>query len=358
MKTTLLTFLALIPTILFSQITLTSADFATANDTVRISKATDNSIDFSTTGANYTWDFSYLTFDSQLRRDYAPATGLPILINFVFGPMASNNYKATYFLPSTDLPIDQLGTFLPITISDVVQYSKKTNDSITSIGLSLQINGNGIPVKSDTIETRYAFPLNYGDNHYSRGYTRLDMNPIYDAIWIQYRQRYTEVDGWGSVSTPYGTFDALRLKHTITETDSLRISFNGNPFWLPIPVPESHIYEWITNGEKDAIMRIVTTLAGGNETVTSIEYKDFNLTASLNELELAFEIYPNPAGDFITISNVSKDDSYYIVDAQGKIVQNGSVNGKIDITSLSNGTFEIVVESNHQIGSKSFIKQD
>lgn len=358
MKTTLLTFLALIPTILFSQITLTSADFATANDTVRISKATDNSIDFSTTGANYTWDFSYLTFDSQLRRDYAPATGLPILINFVFGPMASNNYKATYFLPSTDLPIDQLGTFLPITISDVVQYSKKTNDSITSIGLSLQINGNGIPVKSDTIETRYAFPLNYGDNHYSRGYTRLDMNPIYDAIWIQYRQRYTEVDGWGSVSTPYGTFDALRLKHTITETDSLRISSNGNPFWLPIPVPESHIYEWITNGEKDAIMRIVTTLAGGNETVTSIEYKDFNLTASLNELELAFEIYPNPAGDFITISNVSKDDSYYIVDAQGKIVQNGSVNGKIDITSLSNGTFEIVVESNHQIGSKSFIKQD
>ncbi len=358
MKTTLLTFLALIPTILFSQITLTSADFATANDTVRISKATDNSIDFSTTGANYTWDFSYLTFDSQLRRDYAPATGLPILINFVFGPMASNNYKATYFLPLTDLPIDQLGTFLPITISDVVQYSKKTNDSITSIGLSLQINGNGIPVKSDTIETRYAFPLNYGDNHYSRGYTRLDMNPIYDAIWIQYRQRYTEVDGWGSVSTPYGTFDALRLKHTITETDSLRISSNGNPFWFPIPVPESHIYEWITNGEKDAIMRIVTTLAGGNETVTSIEYKDFNLTASLNELDLAFEIYPNPAGDFITISNVSKDDSYYIVDAQGKIVQNGSVNGKIDITSLSNGTFEIVVESNHQIGSKSFIKQD
>lgn len=358
MKTTLLTFLILIPTILFSQITLTSADFAAADDTVRISKATDNSIDYSTTGANSTWDFSYLTFDSQFRRDYAPATGLPLLINFVFGPLASNNYRATYFLPATDLPIDQLGAILPITISDMVQYSKKTNDSITSIGLSMNINGNGIPVKSDTIETRYAFPLNYGDDHYSRGYTRLDMNPIYDAIWVQYRQRYTEVDGWGSVSTPYGTFDALRIKHTITETDSLRISFNGNPFWVPIPVPESHIYEWITNGEQDAIIRIVTSLAGGNETVTSIEYKDFNLTAGVHELGLSFDIYPNPTTDFITVSNLTKNDSYFIVDAQGKVVQNGSATGKIDVTALSTGIYELVVESNNQIGKKSFIKQD
>lgn len=358
MKTTLLTFLALIPTILFSQITLTSADFASADDTVRISKATDNSIDYITTGANSAWDFSYLTFDSQFRRDYAPAVGLPLLINIIFGPLASTNYKATYFIPSTDLPIDQVGAILPITISDLVQYSKKTNDSITSIGLSMNINGNGIPVKSDTIETRYTFPMVYGDNHYSRGYTKLDMNPIYDAIWIQYRQRYTEVDGWGSVTTPYGTFDALRLKHTITETDSIRMVVFGNQIWLPIPVPESHIYEWITNSEKDAIMRIVTTLAGGNETVTSIEYKDFNLTAGINELELAFDIYPNPTTNFINVSNLLKNDSYYIVDAQGKVVQNGSINGKIDITALSNGIFEFVVESNHQIGKKSFIKQD
>ena len=168
MKTTLL-FLTFLPTALFSQITLTSADFATSGDTVRISKATDNSIDFASTGPNQTWDYSYLTFDSQLRRDYQGTTGLPLLINFVFGPMASNNYRATYFLPSTDLPIDQAGAFLPVTISDMMQYSKLTSDSITSVGLSLKVNGNGIPVKSDTIETRYAFPLNYNDVHYSRG---------------------------------------------------------------------------------------------------------------------------------------------------------------------------------------------
>lgn len=354
----LLLLILLVPTLLIAQIEVTSADFATADDTVRYSQATDNSIDFTTTGANQTWDFSSLVRNSQVRRDYAPATGLPFIINIVYGPMASANYKATYFLPSTDLPIDQLGNFLPVTISDLVQYSKKTNDSITLIGLSASINGTGLPIKSDTIETRYKFPLNFGDIHYSRGYTKLDMNPIYDAVWLQYRQRNTEVDGWGSVTTPYGTFDALRVKHTITERDSLRFEIFGNQTWIPIPVPQSNIYEWITNGEKDAVLRIVTSLVGGNETVTSIEYRDFNLTAGINELELAFDVYPNPTTEFINISNNVQNSTYSIVDINGKVVLNGIIHGKIDVSSLSQGVYELVITSNNQIGKKSFIKQD
>src|SRR5690606_28081095 len=130
----------------------------------------------------------------------------------------------------------------------------------------------------------------------------------------------TEVDGWGSVTTPYGTFDVLRVKHTITERDSLRFEIFGNQTWIPIPVPQSNIYEWITNGEKDAILRIVTSLVGGNETVTSIEYRDFNLTAGINELELAFDVYPNPTTDFINVSNNIENSTYSIVDINGKVV--------------------------------------
>lgn len=350
--------LAFLPAAVFSQITVTDVDFASAGDTVRMSKATDNSIDISTTGANQVWDYSYLTFDSQLRREYSSATGLPFLINIVFGPMASNNYKASYYLPSTELPIDQLGNFLPVTISDLVQYTKKTGDSITSIGYSLSINGNGIPIKSDTIETRYKFPINYGDINYSRGYSKLDMNPIYDAVWLQYRQRMTEVDGWGSITTPFGTFDALRIKHTINEKDSLRINVAGNPFWIPLNLPQSSIYEWIANGEKDAVLRIVTSQIGGNETVTSIEYRDNNLTANTEELEIAFDVYPNPTSQSISVSNYTENSLYYIVDVKGNIVAEGKLNGIINVASLSIGKYELVVKSGDLIGRKSFIKKD
>lgn len=357
MKLTLL-LLAFLPTLVFSQITLTDVDFADAGDTVRMSKATDNSIDITTTGPNQTWDYSYLTFDSQTRRDFAETSNLPFLINMVFGQLAQNQYRASYYLPATDLPINQIGNFLPVTISDLVQYSKKTSDSITSIGLSLSLNGTAFPVRSDTIETRYAFPLNYGDVHYSRGYAKLDMNPIYDAIWIQYRQRLSEVDGWGSISTPYGTYDALRIKHTITETDSLRFVILGNQTWIPIPVPKSYIYEWFTNGEKDALLRISTTETGGNETVTSIEYRDFNLTNSLDELTIDFDIYPNPAGQVITVNNFPYNSQYYVVDINGSIVLEGNLTDKINIAPLANGNYELVVKTDQQIGKKPFIKQD
>lgn len=357
MKTALLLFAGL-PTFLFSQITITSADFANAGDTVIMSKATDNSIDYSTTGANYSWDFSYLNFDNQFRRDFFPATNLPLLINFVFGTAAPTNYRATYFLPSTELPIDQASAFLPVTISNLDQYTRKTTDSITSIGYSMKINGNGVPVKSDTIETRYAFPLNYGDMHSSRGYTKLDMNPIYNAVWIQHRHRLTEVDGWGEISTPYGSFDVLRVKHTITETDSIRIDFMGNETWIPIPVPESHIYEWIANGEQDAIMRIVTNLIGGNETVTSIEYKDYNLTASLESNSLDYEIYPNPVREELHVKTGGSNERYLIIDTKGSVVQSGTLTGSINVSQLPNGIFELVIVSNHQTGKKTFLKQD
>lgn len=357
MKLRLLLF-AFLPVMVFSQITLTDVDFADAGDTVRMSKATDNSIDIITTGANQTWDYSYLTFDSQLRRDFEETSNLPFLINAVFGQLAQNQYRATYYLPATDLPINQVGSFLPITIADLVQYSRKTADSITSIGLSLSINGTALPVRSDTIETRYAFPLNYGDVHYSRGYSKIDMNPIYDAIWIQYRQRLSEVDGWGSITTPFGTYDALRIKHTITETDSLRIDLLGNQTWIPIPVPKSYIYEWFTNGEKDALLRISTSETGGNETVTSIEYRDFNLTNSIDELAIDFEIYPNPANQVISVNNFPFNSQYYVVDNNGSIVLEGDLIDKINIAHLASGSYELVIKADKQIGKKSFIKQD
>ena len=354
----LLLLLLFCPAFLFSQISLTSADFASSGDTVFMSRATDNTIDLLTTGANQNWDYSNLTPNSQAARVYKGMSGVSILVNFVFGAFAPTKYKASYYLPSTDLPVNQIGALLPVQISDLVQYSRKTTDSITLVGLSLAIDGNEVPIKSDTIETRYKYPLNYGDVHSSRGYTKLDMNPFYDAIWIQYRQRQTEVDGWGSITTPYGTFDALRIKHTINEKDSLRFVLFGSPTWIPLPIPKSYIYEWITNGEKAPVLKVVTTLIGGNETVTSIEYKDNNgiLEVASNQIEI--ELYPNPVVDLISVKADFLNAFYSIIDAKGAIVASGKMGESINVSTLRSGHYELIVVSDNLSVRKRFIKQD
>ena len=344
----LITALLLLPQILFSQITVTAADFANAGDTVRMSKTTDPAIDFATTGPNSNWDFSTLTAQSQSLIEFYDMSNVSTFVNFIFGGFAPPKYQGSYYLPSTDIPLAQMSSFLPVSIDNVYQFTRKTADSITSIGFALSIDSNEVPFKSDTIETRYAFPLNYGNTHSSMGYTNLDMNPIFDAIWRQHRQRYTEVDGWGSVITPYGTFDAIRIKHSITEIDSLRINFGGSPFWINLPIPDSYIYEWWTNGEDEAVMRIETSLIAGNEVVNNIEYRDnyLGLDASLEETsQLNVSVYPNPVTENLTIGSINGSFTSTIIDLNGQVVSTCVDQSILDLSELETGEYILWINS-------------
>jgi hypothetical protein len=345
MKILLLTTFFFLGFFLNAQITITSADFGDSGDTVRISVAADLEIDFTTTGSDQVWDYSGLIAESQYLKHFSDITEAGNFAGFLFGQFASPKYQASYFNKSTALPLDQIGDFLPLPIDSFNLVSRLTTDSLTSIGTIISVGGNMIPVKSDTIETRFAFPLNFGDTHFSRGYTYLDMNPIQNAIWIQYRTRNTEVDGWGIVSTPFGTFNALRVRHEITENDSLFIEFSGFGFWVPIPVPLSREYEWWTNGEKEPVLKIMTNQIQGTETVTSVEYKDLyrGLDAGLEENLLSVSVSPNPTQgkvDFITESPISKLRIYSV---NGHLIKELAINNQIsfsiDLTDQAKGVY-------------------
>lgn len=364
MKKLLLLFSLTINLFSQSQITLTSVDFATGGDTVRMSQAIDDGYDYLSTGAGYIWDFSALTPNTQTLKDFRSLDGSPAFIQFIFGTFAPVKYQANYFIESTALPIDQLTSFLPVTIEDIFQFTRITADSMTSVGYSMVVDGNNLPFKSDTIETKYGFDLQYGNTHFSRGYTMIDFNPIVDAIWNQHRTRYTEVDGYGTITTPYGVFDALRIKHDITEVDSLYmvIPVIGGT-WIPMEIPTSHEYEWWTNGEKEPILKIVTNDIFGTETVTSIEYRDIyrGLDAGIAELKFEFAMFPNPVTDDLNISSFDNFNVIRILDSKGSIVLEEEVNqtnsAVLDLSQLVKGEYTLQLIGENKSGAKSFIKQ-
>jgi hypothetical protein len=341
------------------QITITNLDFATAGDDVILSTTTDMGIDYSSTGINHVWDFSGLVPESQIGVSYNGMSGVSFLVNVIFGSFAASQYQATYFVANNDLPIDQLGAFLPVNVTDIYQFSKKTTDSITSIGYAVSVSGTEVPFKSDTIETRYKFPLNYGDQYSSRGYSLMDLNPVYNGVLKQYRTRDSEVDGWGNITTPYGSFDVLRVKHMITEVDSLRIEVFGSDTWIPIPIPNSTIYEWIADGEKEPILRIGTSTVLGTETVTKIEYKDNYLALNVDgiEEELTTVIFPNPAQNEIHWKVNSDSFTYTISSEDGKIVQQGRNQFYADISNLAPGIYTLLIDSENQVAQKNFVKK-
>lgn len=362
MKSLLLLFVTAIPVLTFSQITLTNSDFSDGGDTALVSLATDLTIDYASTGTNFTWDFSNLTHDSQEIKDYSDMSNISFLVNITFGAFAGANYQATNYASSSAIPLDQIGGFLPVNISDVVLFSKNSTSEINSVGYGVTVEGTEIPFKSDTIETRYELPLNYGDSYTSRGYSNLDMNPVYNGIWRQYRQRSSVVDGWGSITTPYGTFDALRIDHTITETDSIFIDAFGAGFWVELPIPDSHDYEWWTNGQKEPILKITVSNVLGNETVTAIEYRDIyrGADAGLAENELNIAVYPNPVMEALHIEGAKIGSSYSIVSAKGDVVAEGicdSNNTSVSVAHLEQGAYQVVVLSGVSLSTELFIKK-
>jgi hypothetical protein len=352
---------AFLPFLGFGQIFLDQSDFADADDTVRMSSTTDAGIDFASTGANMNWDYSGLVAESQELREFNAMSNASALVNIIFGVFASSDYQASYYLPNDDLPLDQLGGVLPVNITDIFQFSKSSSSAITSVGIAMAVDGIEIPFKSDTIETRYEFPLMYQNAYSSNGYTKLDLNPIQDIVWIQYRTRDSEVDGWGTITTPYGTFDALRVKHTINEVDSISLDVFGGPFTLPLTLPESYIYEWWANGELEPILRIETSDLGGTEIVSGIEYRDSFDPAlvGVDEKTIEVELYPNPVIDELKVVGMDPGSTFAIVDVHGAIVNQGVLNASesIQVGSLSNGTYSIVILSGGKLAQSTFIKQ-
>ncbi len=345
-----------------AQITVTRTDFPYANDTVRMSQTMDALIDFTLTGPNVTWDYSNLIPSSQTLKKFNTLVGAPTFINFMFGTFAPLKYQASYYRKTTDLPIAQITSFLPITIEEINQMVRVTNDSLTHVGYSMRVQGNDLPIKSDTIEKRYHFPMQFNNASSSRGYTNIDFNPTYDAKWRQHRAINSVVDGYGSITTPYGTFDALRIMHTVTETDSIYVvipNFGGN--WVPLPIPLTREYEWWTNGQKQPILKITTNEIMGNETVTAVEYRDQyrGLDAGIEENAIHVQVYPNPSQDLVYFSAIQRIDKVqiYTLDGRRMIEENfGGEEGFIDISTLESGQYLMCLIVNGKVNTVKIVK--
>ncbi|MFN5911002.1 MAG: hypothetical protein ACK45H_06690 [Bacteroidota bacterium] len=338
----------------FSQITLSVTDFADVGDTVRMSRVNDAMIDFSSTGQNFNWDFSQLVPESQFVKDYTSIfqSGFGA---FLFGPFAPAEFQASYFTEDNASALDQLAQFLPIGITDAYSVEKLDATALTRVGYLLGVQDNLLAVRSDSIEIMYTLPLNYGDSYSSVGHLNFELQPVYNGAWLQHREHTAIVDGYGQITTPYGSFNALRIKHEILEYDSLLLDFNGSSFWVPINVPPVYQYEWWTNNEKVPILKITTNEVFGDEVVTAIEYRDFyrGLDAGLDEQEIQMTLGPNPTEGSFTIQAEQPIQNIRVLFSDGRVIyaRDGLNDHEItvDLEHLSAGPFFVEIRCADQL---------
>ena len=254
----------------FAQISITRSDMPVARDTARYSTSTTR-LNFDTTGAGITWDYSSLVANGQGVDSFEPALTISNAYGLYFG------FTTDYGVPAPNI------NFGTATITNVYEFYKTSNSSLQINALGGQYNGVTLPSLYTTPDKVYQFPLTYGRVDTST--FDVTVSAIGTGSVHRMGTRINTVDGWGTVITPYDTFQCIRLKSVVTEVDSTTITLLGITF----PFTTTTIsYKWLANGVIIPVLEVDGTVRGNTFIPTTEKYRDgvrfippqFNITVN------------------------------------------------------------------------------
>ncbi|MFN5323452.1 MAG: hypothetical protein ACK5C5_00885 [Bacteroidota bacterium] len=306
------------------QITINSASIPVAGDTFRYSNAQITSaIDPIPTGANYTWDFSFLQPISQDIDTFRTVASTGTTYAFYFADLSFNANRSNQAKKGNlGLPNVPIGG--GVTVSDVVAFYYKSNTLYQQTGYGATINSIGVPVGFNNKDVIYRFPMNFGDVDTSASDFNISIPNL--GYYGHDQVRVTEVDGWGTLITPFGSFNTLRLKSSITGNDTLFLDTLG--FGFQFPSPPTTEYKWLGTTKSIPLLQITTTggqFGGGTQNVTSVVFRDSlrsftSLDENLTTIG-SLTLMPNPVQSWVSIklnSQVQGTGSIRMISIDGK----------------------------------------
>ena len=332
---------------LFSQITITNNDMPSVGDNIHVSYAAGVGVlNHTLAGPNFLWDFSTLQPNLQRSLNYLAPTALPF--NFLS--------TVSFLNPSPDsLPV--IGS-IPTNFTD---YFKNGSSGYRRNGLSFDygpLTSFSIPVIFSSSDYLFRFPLNYNDLDTSDASYAINFPPL--PYIGQTLHRESNVDDWGPLITPYGTFNTLRVVSYVSTVDTIALdSLTG--FSIPRPIEVQ--YKWMANGMKIPVLEIDAQLIANNEIISNVIYQDSLRIAlpqvGINEVIQSvseLRVYPNPASQTCFVNYHSSNIapvSIMLLDIVGREIKNfgteSTLPGKhikvLDLNGIAVGTYLIKVTS-------------
>jgi hypothetical protein len=207
-----------------------------------------------------------------------------------------------------------------VSISDVYNFYYKNSTEFRQTGIGATINGLGVPIAFNNKDVIYRFPMNYGDTDTSFSDYSISIPNL--GYYGHDQERISEVDGWGTLITPYGTFNTLRIKSEITGNDTLFADTLG--FGFSFPSQAITEYKWLADQSGIPILQINTTQGFLGTTITSVVYRDsIRFTGIGDDPDGGalddMSIYPNPGNGQLIVQlnlNTSEDVVVSVYTAQ------------------------------------------
>jgi len=280
-----------------AQSTFNSSQYAAIGDNFYLTSANNLALDYETTGTNFVWDFSSLTGTSQSQLQHRNPTSTGFLWLFIYNPnntnlAATNNNPQTLNIPGQ-----------VVELTDSFDFYKKSTTDLRQTGSASKVNYNGtqIPITNQYTDSDiiYRFPIQFGNiDSDNSAYTINIPTLLYQENTLE---RTNEVDGWGSLNTPYGNYsNILRMKTTLVANDSIALLGTG----LPRTIRTTREFKWFDTTQKIPVLKVTQSNATGNWVTTNVEYLDAQRDFQTTALFTYAPVNPS-AGDTVYFQNLS-----------------------------------------------------
>ena len=239
-----------------AQITVTDADFAAPGTEIYIFEDTlVNGLTVPSGSATaQTWDYSSLAYD--------------FFDTLLFEDPANTPNGSSF--PGATHAIDEGGIYT---------YLQLTPSSLALDGLDGDVLGQGVSASfnlNPNLEL-LALPATYGDNFVSSA--TVDSTVAGSAVGQQFDSirftrrfvRTTEIDAFGTLTTPAGSFNTIRVYTKEVSFDTLEVQIFGQ--WQTIEELEDSVftYQFLTNNQDFYVLEVETDAPNGN--IISASYK-------------------------------------------------------------------------------------
>ncbi len=361
MKHFLLVFSLFLSLSAFAQITITSATFPEAGDTLftAVDNLPSSSIEITPSGGDQSWDYSALQ---------APFTRQTLVLNASEGDLSS-------FFPNADLVLKSglnVETYFNTDSDEVKLVGYSGSDPI---GLGVELATSFMPAYVSQRAPLDFFDVNQHESALNVAFSAeeipggiLDNLPITpDSIRVRVAiNRLDMIDAWGTMTIPGGIYDVLREKRTeIRETRlDAKVGFFG---WQDVTdiilaaagefgeIAEQLgtdtlvTYEFRSEDSKEAIA--IVNMSPDEQSITQVEYKANDIVTNVQDVtKLKPGVYasPNPAMANVRFEFSNLTPGRYqlkIFNILGVEVWsnsyniNGTLTEKVNITSLRKGTY-------------------
>jgi hypothetical protein len=346
--------------LLNAQISIDVDDMPDPGDTIRLSTTLVlDGIDYESTGEDFTWDFSNLTVMMQTVDSFKNVAETPLSYQLFFNNgIFYPEYKAT--VARALFSFDAIPGF---EVEDAFQFYKESDDDYREVGIGVTLFGLAIPVTYDEIDIVYRFPVEYGNSDSSESSFLVSVPSLGAASSERFRRNY--VDGWGTLITPYGSFETLRIKTLIYQKDSVYIDSTGTG----IPVERDIIeYKWF--GKEQGLPILTVTEEGLIVTASYIDTVRNNFFGTPEEKlsESSVVLYPNPTAGRVACHFKNSDGRQmleievfdYAGRSFGTLFNVMMVDGTVafDISHLPDGAYFLRLQSEKDVVVKKLVKQN